>query len=267
MDERARRMERVERAALVALHEIAPAEARRRAGLGRVEVGGALVSIAAGVPGILLNRVVGLGVETPATRADLDAIRARYRDARVGRWLVHVHPDARPLEIGQWLVEAGLEPYRGWMKFERGAEPRAEERSDVDVGPADAGEAEAFARIVAEGFELDAPAVPLLAALGSHPGWRLYLGRIGGEPAAAGALFVDEGVALLDWAATRPEFRRRGAQGALLRRRVRNAIDLGCDLLTTVTGEAVEGDPQHSYRNILRAGFREAYPRANFVAD
>ncbi len=35
--------------------------------------------------------------------------------------------------------------------------------------------------------------------------------------------------------------------------------------MLTTTGEEVEGDPQHSYKNIVRAGFREAYVRENFA--
>jgi hypothetical protein len=32
----------------------------------------------------------------------------------------------------------------------------------------------------------------------------------------------------------------------------------------TETGEAVEGDPQHSYKNILKAGFKESILRQNY---
>jgi hypothetical protein len=32
----------------------------------------------------------------------------------------------------------------------------------------------------------------------------------------------------------------------------------------TCTGVDVPGDPQHSYKNILKAGFREDYVRRNF---
>jgi hypothetical protein len=31
------------------------------------------------------------------------------------------------------------------------------------------------------------------------------------------------------------------------------------------TGEAVPGDPQHSYRNLLRGGFRELTLRQNYL--
>jgi len=40
-----------------------------------------------------------------------------------------------------------------------------------------------------------------------------------------------------------------------------------CRLVVTETGEAVPGDAQHSYKNILKAGFRELYLRENFVGQ
>jgi hypothetical protein len=36
-------------------------------------------------------------------------------------------------------------------------------------------------------------------------------------------------------------------------------------VVITETGEAVPGDAQHSYKNILKAGFRELYSRKNFL--
>jgi hypothetical protein len=40
---------------------------------------------------------------------------------------------------------------------------------------------------------------------------------------------------------------------------------LGCSVLFTMTGEDVPGDAQHSYRNIMRAGFREGCLRDNWA--
>ena len=94
--------------------------------------------------------------------------------------------------------------------------------------------------------------------------WRVYMSFDGDRPAGCGAMRIHDGVAWLDWAATLPEFRRRGSQGAILARRVADARELGCDLLLTATGVAKEGDPQHSYRNIERAGFRLSHVRDNW---
>ncbi len=72
-------------------------------------------------------------------------------------------------------------------------------------------------------------------------------------------------VAALDWGATHPGFRRRGGQTAVLAARIRFALEQGCETICTMTGEAVPGDPQHSYSNIMKSGFAEAYLRENWI--
>ncbi len=86
-----------------------------------------------------------------------------------------------------------------------------------------------------------------------------------GEPAGTGALFVKDNVAWFDWGATHRDYRGRGGQGIVLCQRIRDAIDLGCQILVTATGEEVPGDPQHSYKNIVRTGFKPVYVRENYV--
>lgn len=105
-----------------------------------------------------------------------------------------------------------------------------------------------------------------MACLGDAPHWHAYVsvtreGRIAG----GGALFVKDGVGWLDWGATDPALRQRGSQAALLRHRIRVALDMGCHTLVSATGEEVPGDPQHSYRNIVRMGFSESYARENYA--
>lgn len=120
---------------------------------------------------------------------------------------------------------------------------------------------------MADGFDLGEVGAPLVGALTAHPAWRTYLTTDGDEAAGAAGLFVHDGAGWFDWAATRPEFRRRGSQSALLTHRVADAIGAGCDVLFTETGEAVPGDPQHSYRNIEAAGFEAGGPRANWILE
>jgi GNAT superfamily N-acetyltransferase len=86
----------------------------------------------------------------------------------------------------------------------------------------------------------------------------------GDTPAGIGALYERDGIATVEFGATAPAFRGRGSQGALLARRLERALDLGCREIFTTTGVAVPGDPQHSYKNILRMGFREDYVRENW---
>jgi GNAT superfamily N-acetyltransferase len=83
-----------------------------------------------------------------------------------------------------------------------------------------------------------------------------FIAEIDGQPGAAGALALHEGVALLAGAATVPEFRRRGLQTALLEARIRYACEQGCDLAMMVAEPG-----SNSQRNAQRQGFSIAYTR------
>lgn len=260
-------LEAVERAELAALHAAAPERVRADLGLACEEIGTALVSIARAVPasGIVVNRAIGLGVAAPAHPETVDAIVERYGSAGVRRYLVHVHPVCAPPELRAWLLARGLERARGWVKFTRGREAPPAVTTPVAVDRAGPADMAAFSRIAAAAFDLGEAAAAWLACLGRAPGWRAYVGRLDGEVVATGGLFVHDGIGWLDFGATAPAHRGKGSQSALLRRRILDALDLGCRLVATATGEAVPGDPQHSYRNIRKMGFREAYVRENYA--
>lgn len=86
-----------------------------------------------------------------------------------------------------------------------------------------------------------------------------FLAELDGVPSAAGGLCLHEGVALFAGAATVPEMRRRGMQGALLEARMRYAHEHGCDLAMMVAEAGSE-----SQRNAERQGFRVAYTRVKW---
>jgi len=87
-----------------------------------------------------------------------------------------------------------------------------------------------------------------------------FLAEIDGQPGAAGALCIHEGVALFAGAATVPELRRRGLQAALLEERMRFAFDQGCDLAMMVAETGSD-----SQRNAERKAFRIAYTRTKWL--
>lgn len=260
-------LEAVERAEIEALHAAAPPGLREALGLRCERIGTALVSLVAAAPpsAIVLNRTIGLGVDAPATGETVDAIVGTYAAAGVSRYFVHVHPQASPAALRSWLLGRGLEKARGWMKFTRGREAPPPVASTIQVREALAEDMPALARIAAAAFDLGAGLEAWLMHLKRAPGWRAYVGLVDDDVVATGGLFVHDGIGWLDFGATTPSARGRGAQSALLRHRINDALDLGCRMLATATGEAVPGDPQHSYKNILKMGFQEAYVRENYA--
>ncbi|MGI9381930.1 MAG: hypothetical protein ACR2PO_02155 [Methyloligellaceae bacterium] len=259
--------EHIERRALESLHAAADDALKTALGLRTETIGGALASIAGALPAsaIAVNRVLGLGLHEPTRSEWIDHIATTYAQAGAGRYFVHHHPEARPNALPNWFSLLGLEKTRGWMKFERGRERPPDAPTDLRVEKIGPEHGAAFGRIAADAFDLGAEAAALLARLPEQPGWHVYLSFDGDAPAGTGTMFVDDGVAWFDWGATAPEARRRGSQSAIMRRRVLDALDLGVARMFTCTGEAVPGDPQHSYSNILRAGFKERYVRENYA--
>ncbi len=257
--------EQLELAAMRDLHAAADAELAARLGIRALDIGASFVSIAAALPdsAIVVNRCLGTGLAAPATPAEVAAIAAAYAEAGVSQYFVQLHPDARPAELGDWMRAEGLQADRAWQKFARGADPVEAAAADLEVREIGAEHGREFARIVCPAFDLGDAAIPWLARLPGRAGWHVFMSFDGATPAGVGALFVSGDYAWTDWGATAPDFRRRGSQGALMAARLRHALELGCRQVFTCTGVSVPGDPQHSYNNILRAGFRETYVRAN----
>ncbi len=230
------------------------------------EQDGAVVLTSPGAPGSpMLNRIVGLGLDRPATEADVDLAIAAIPQGVT--FYVAVAPRARPAALPEWLEARGLEPGWGWMSFRRGSGDPPQTETSLQLRlVASPEDAHAFARVQRIAYGLPEALEPVIAAA-SVRGWECWLALDGDEPAGAGALFVAEGAAYLGFGATLPEHRGKGAQGVLLAHRIRRAGELGCDLVLTETGERRDDRPSGSYRNILRAGFTEVGVTANWVGN
>ncbi len=84
-----------------------------------------------------------------------------------------------------------------------------------------------------------------------------YLATVGNTPAGIAVLYLKEGFGLLADAATLPEFRGQGCQSALIYRRLVDAAQKNCPLLTSFVEFG-----STSHHNIERAGLRVAYTKA-----
>ncbi|HEY3613094.1 MAG TPA: GNAT family N-acetyltransferase [Gaiellales bacterium] len=252
-------MERVERVGISAYRSIHPD--------GAAELDGATVlRMPAAHASPILNRIVGLGVDGPASEQQLDDAIA----AMSGLWYyVSVSPAARPAAIGDWLAARGFAPSWGWMQFRRSVDVVPGALTSLTIVSVDGQRAGAFARLVRETYGLPEALEPIIAALPGRPGWHCWLALAGSEPAGAGALYVssDGGspAGYLAMAATALQHRGKGAQSALLATRIERARELGCDTVYTETGEQRPDRPSASYRNLVRSGFEELYVVPNWL--
>jgi GNAT superfamily N-acetyltransferase len=163
------------------------------------------------------------------------------------------------------LEARGFAEDYAWMKFDRDLAPHAvaTELRIERIGP---DRADDFGAVVGDGFGMPPGLRPLVGGLVGRAGWTCFLSYDGDRPVGAGALFVDGDDGWLGVGATLEDARGRGSQGALIAARIRAAQKLGCRRVTTETGVVTADRPSASYRNILRAGFREAGVRPNYKA-
>jgi GNAT superfamily N-acetyltransferase len=232
--------------------EAAALGSSNRATGGRAEVVGGALCTQHPIPIPEVNRAIPI-----EPRVDLDAIAAWYG----GHAHALVAPPDHP-ELVEALPRLGYEPARAWMAFEHDSESADLPLNRLRVE--ETGDAAAFEATLAEGYGLPEGVQGLFEPLVELPGWHCFLAWAGDEPAGCGALYVEGPLGWLGMAATRPSHRRQGAQIALLLTRIEAARALGAEALYTETGAADDEGPGASYRNILRAGFRESYLRPNW---
>ena len=229
--------------------------------------GEAMAIVASQADVLALNRVNGFGLERPATAAEVDTVVELYTAAQVPRFFVQVCPSGPAAQLPRLLEDRGFRHYNNWVKLHRDASPLPPASTDLDVRRIDDRHAEDFGRLVAENFGWPDPMARWVAETVGRPDWYHYLAFDDDKPVASGAFFVAGAVCWIDFATTLPECRGRGAQSALLVRRISDAADLGCRRVIVETAEDKPEKPAPSFRNQLRFGFQVAYTRPNYIFD
>ncbi len=206
------------------------------------------------------TQTFGLGMFEEATADGLAEIE-RFFAERGSETLHEVCPLAGAATL-DLLCARGYRPFEiSNVLYRSVEEPVACKDAAIKVRVIDHGEAQVWSGVSARGWthehpELEAFVKEMGAIIVAREESPCFLAELNGLPGAAGALILHKGVALFGGAATVPEMRRRGLQGALLEARMRYAYQRGCDLAMMVTEAGSE-----SQRNAERKGFRVAYTR------
>jgi hypothetical protein len=204
-----------------------------------------------------VTQTFGLGLFEPLSDAALDTIERFFLDR--GAQVDHEVSPLAGLATLDLLCARRYRPIEISSVLYRPVEPPSPSAIKVRVTGPD--EALLWAQTNARGWAHEHPELmPFMEQFGAiaaaKEGCACFLAELDGQPGAAGALNIYEGVALFTGASTVPEMRRRGLQGALLQERMRYAAEHGCDLAMMVAEAGSE-----SQRNAERQGFRIAYTR------
>jgi hypothetical protein len=217
------------------------------------------------MPAWFLNRVIGLGLEQIVTEQDIDNLIDQYHSNEVPIG-ISLCPSMEAEKIERWLIERGFSIANYWVKMVRDNSPPKPSNSTLRVDLASPDQAGIVAKIVKSGFELDEKLSSIFGTAVNSKSNRVYIAWDKDIPASVGMLTVVGDVGHLNTAATLPEFRGRGGQGAIMAKRIQDGIDLGCRRFVTETWDP-GNEINHSYNNMLRHGFKLAYKRPNWTYD
>lgn len=243
----------------------APPEFAAEARVGCERSDGTLLVHVAAADVLAFNRVIGLGVTSPADLGGLDAAEARFRRLGAKRFMVPLAPGAEPADLADQLTARGFYRHNLWIRLVRETGDVPEALTGLRIAELGAAHAEEFGRVNADAFKHPPAIAAWNARLVGRPGWRFFGAFDGDALLGVAGLHVQGEAAWFGYAATRAEARGRGAQSAIIATRLRTAREAGCRWCVVETAADTPEKPNPSTHNLRRMGFRDAYERPNWV--
>lgn len=260
-------LERQEARAWADFYRAAGAAEVEANGVRLIETGGATAAIASRVDVLTYNRVLGVGSDPRADgAATLDDITAVYAAAGARRFFVQLPPTLAG-RLHDALEVRGFRYHNDWVKLHRGVTPPPQAETDLRVEQIGAEHARAFGEVFVASFDWPQTLAPWIGAPVGRHGWRHYLAFDGDRPVATAAMYMEGTCAWIDFASTLPDYRGRGAQGALTARRIEDCARLGGESMVVETAAATPEKRAPSLRNMQRMGFEVAYLRPNYLLE
>ncbi len=229
-------------------------------------IGSACAALVKNIDILGFNRVIGLGLFQTASEEMVDNIISKYKDAGIDRFFIQIHPEAAPSKLKDWFEKRNILHYNNWVKHYRGVENPPQAGTDLEIREVSSSrEAEQFGDIITSSFEWPSGMGQWFTNLVGRKCWKTYLALDGDEPVAASSMYVKDDCGWLSFASTLPDYRGKGAQTALIARRIQDAAELGCKVLTVETAEDNEQKRSQSLQNVQKMGFEVAFIRPNFL--
>lgn len=217
---------------------------------------------------LAFNRAIGIGLNYPVTEDHIKNIIKYYENAGVKRFFVQVSPAAEPNNYKAILNNMGFKHYNNWAKFYKKLDMKLTGfKSNLIVEELKLPETELFDNVINKAFEFSDGSEVLFTQTYKRPGWKHYSAKEENKIIAAASMFVCGKYASLAIAGTLPDERGKGAQSALILRRINDAFDAGCEYIIVETAEDKPEKPSASNRNMKKLGFKLAYLRPNFIYE
>lgn len=243
------------------MFENAPPEAVKRTGFSLMHENGVTAIRADIFEEFSLNRVLGI---SEINEKFLDKMEIFYK-GKPGKFALQIPPGLINDETKHLLDSRGYEYSNSWVTFYRDTSPsesRGTEFEIREIGPEYAVE---YGRILNEVFAFPHEFDEITSCTLGRKDWITFMAFDGNKPAGSASVYISGENGYLSFGNVLTEYRNKGIQGELLTRRISEARKRGVKWLFVDTGEDSKENPNPSYWNILRKGFRLMYHRPNYV--
>ena len=252
----------------IALNDFAHSASKKiieKCGIKIFPVGGVNGLISSKIDVLAFNRVVGLGIKEPIDENIIDIILNKIDANKVKRFFIQIHPEVYSDQLRRLLELHDFYHYNNWVRLVRDNSPSHKGKTKFEIKKITQKESKSFAEIVVKAFEWPVELAEWIASPVGRKNWYHYLAFDKNVPVATAAFFHSGDYAWFDFTATHPEHRDKGAQSALLTKRIDDCRELGVKTIIVETAEQTSKNESPSYRNVLKAGFKEAYKRPNYI--
>jgi GNAT superfamily N-acetyltransferase len=210
-----------------------------------------------------INRVVALGVRSPACIEDLHSICSFYETHHQRNFRIEVTPLTRPSELARWITASGLAyespgTFKMWRKVER-PPPVAPNIEVRRLGPEDRDALTAINVAAWGAWSMPVSMTAWFGATVGNDGVRHYGVFDADRLVATGALFLGDGLGWLGFDATHPRYQGRKLRQAISSARMTDAASAGCQVIHAESAVAPS-------RRALRDGWRLLYEKQNFTS-
>jgi len=210
----------------------------------------------------IFNRVIALGVQTPATESDVDSLEEFFRSRMQTRFLVEVTPVSQPPGLRDDLTRRGIvSTGERVAKFWRSVDSIPARRPGVDVVKLSRSDREGLLEVSLRAWSMPKFFGPWFEATLGREGFHHYGVFADGRLVSSGAMYVSDGVAWTGFGATLPEYRGRGFQTARLVALLHEAAAMECRIVHNEAGVGTPGAPNTSFHNLSKSGFEFIYEK------
>ncbi len=203
------------------------------------------------------NRVYLCGTEAGLEQDGLARLIELFSNAGVRRFFVWLSPGPDMDVVRGWLGQRGFsrQPWVSYPTLCRERQSPVSVNTDLEIREVSPQE------VAAAREQLGDTIWPQYAMSAGKQNFFHYMAFDADRPVAVASLGVFENIGYLMNASTAENDRKRGAQQALIAKRIERAEQMGCSTLVSETLSMLE----HSLRNLQRAGFQQIFEKEVYV--